>query len=898
MARIDFPLKNYQQQALDSLTAWLKRARELAKMGDENPAATAFTGLTGLPYRQAPLIDESTPYACLRIPTGGGKTLLAAHSISIAAREWMNSNTPMVLWLVPSDAILQQTLAALKDHNHPYRAALSERYGFSLSILDKSAALSLNFGDAIGNACVIVSTIQSFRREKENGKENPEGLKVYEQNGALMAHVRDLPENLKTNLFCYEGTNKPIPSLANVLRLHRPLLIIDEAHNARTPLSFDTLARFSPAMILELTATPQLVHEPNKDKYASNILFSVSAAALKSEAMIKMPIRLTTHKDWQKTIAAACDCQVALEQTAGAEARETGEYLRPIVLLQAQSASKNDNKRLTWEVLEKYLLEERAIPQEQIAVHTGSRHDLDEIKDIQSPDCPLRYIITVQKLKEGWDCPFAYILCSVAEQISPVAVEQLLGRVLRMPKAKRKQRDALNEAYAFVSADSFDTAAKKLRDGLVEGAGFDPLEVADMFKGNQSLPLNNPDEDHYFESPALPKEEFSNEEISQTLNQLPAALKSRAGFNEQSHSLSWQGPMSREHHYHLRAVFSRSKQAIKAIDQLYLTSNRIPQAIIRQEEEKRPFIVPLLGFRSSRQSSFILEPFAEQHFLNKIWRLDECDVSAIIRYFKPEDKGEMGTIDIKEKKIIQKHQHELTTLDWLKLYEPSWDLPRLFCFLDDRAHPDYTKSMAIVFITKALEHLQNNGFSFAELVRHRFELAHAVRDLINDLRNAHKNQAWQTLFAEDANLFAFSADLNLVFDEQRYKYSQVYSGSRPFNKHYFDIVGDLKSEGEEYDCACYLDRHPKIYRWIRNTVRSDNSFWLQLPTAKFYPDFVALLEDGRILVVEYKGGYLYDNPIEQQKRLIGEIWMQESGGQCLFCMPTERNFQIIDDLIR
>jgi len=461
MARIDFPLKNYQQQALDSLTVWLKRARELAKMGDDNPAATAFTGLTGLPYRQAPLIDESTPYACLRIPTGGGKTLLAAHSISIAAREWMNSNTPMVLWLVPSDAILQQTLAALKDHNHPYRAALSERYGFSLSILDKNAALSLNFGNAIGNTCVIVSTIQAFRREKENGKENPEGLKVYEQNGALMEHFRNLPENIKKHLHCYEGSNNPVPSLANVLRLHRPLLIIDEAHNVRTALSFDTLARFSPAMILELTATPQLVHEPNKDKYASNILFSVSAAALKSEAMIKMPIRLTTHKNWQKTIAAACDCQVALEQTAQAEARETGEYLRPIVLLQAQSASKNDNK----------LLEERAIPQEQIAVHTGNRHDLDEIKDIQSPNCPLRYIITVQKLKEGWDCPFAYILCSVAEQISPVAVEQLLGRVLRMPKAKRKQRDALNEAYAFVSADSFDAAAKKLRDGLVEGTG-------------------------------------------------------------------------------------------------------------------------------------------------------------------------------------------------------------------------------------------------------------------------------------------------------------------------------------------------------------------------------------------------------------------------------------------
>jgi len=104
-------------------------------------------------------------------------------------------------------------------------------------------------------------------------------------------------------------------------------------------------------------------------------------------------------------------------------------------------------------------------------------------------------------------------------------------------------------------------------------------------------------------------------------------------------------------------------------------------------------------------------------------------------------------------------------------------------------------------------------------VSHRFELAHAVREFINDLRKEHKSQAWQALFAEDADQFAFSADLNLVFDEQRYKYNQIYSGSRAFNKHYFDIVGDLKAEGEEYECACYLDRHLDIYRWIRNTER-------------------------------------------------------------------------------
>ena len=420
MAAVNFELKEYQQTALDRFAAYL---RDVSRNGPDG-ANLAFYKATNMPYRHAPVIAEGTPYVCLRIPTGGGKTVMGAYAVGIAAREFLEVRNPMVLWLVPSTPILEQTLTALKNPDHPYRAALAKDFGHNVRVMSKAEALAMSRADAEGGACVIVSTIQSFRRETDKGKPNEDGLKVYQDAGNLMDHFSALSEAQEAALDQVEGAGRPVASLANLLRLHRPFVIVDEAHNARTASSFDTLARFSPSLILELTATPQTTHDPARDAHASNILYSVSAAELKAEEMIKMPIKLTTDGDWQKTIGAAFDCREALEDAAKAEKAETGEYIRPVILFQAQSASQTDKTRLTFDKMEAHLLE-RGIPQDQIAVHTGKRADLDN-HDILDPDCRIRYIITVQKLKEGWDCPFAYVLCPVADQVSSTAIEQIL----------------------------------------------------------------------------------------------------------------------------------------------------------------------------------------------------------------------------------------------------------------------------------------------------------------------------------------------------------------------------------------------------------------------------------------------------------------------------------------
>ena len=885
MAATNFELKEYQSIALERLAAYL---RDATVMG----ANVAFYKATNLPFLSAPAVAEGTPYVCLRIPTGGGKTLIAAHSIGEAAREFLQVTNPMVLWLVPSTAILDQTVDALKQEGHPYRAALTRAFNQSFTVMTKAEALGMSRADATGGAVVIVSTIQSFRREDDSGNENPEGLKVYEDAGALMDHFENLSDNLTSSLDKVEGTGRPIASLANLLRLHRPMVIVDEAHNSRSDLSFRTLARFSPSLIVELTATPQTGHAPARGKHASNILYSVSAAELKAEEMIKMPIRLTTDADWVKTIGSALDCQRLLEEAAKAEQQETGEYIRPIVLFQAQTASKKDPHRLTWDRIENYLLEDQRIHKAQVAVHTGSRRDLDAIDDISQSDCEVRFVITVSKLKEGWDCPFAHVLCSVADQVSPVAVEQILGRILRMPKAKRKRRDALNQSYAYIVSRSFDTTAQQLRDGLVEGAGFNRLEAEQIIAPQHNMGLEEAAEEMSYESDALPQDIVPPEVLTAAIENLPPAVKNRVSFDPVKRTLTHKGPMTRESRNVLHIGFAAVPNVGRTIDRLYAKSNHF-QISAADEDDKPPFIVPMLGFRMQGE----LQLFSQEHFLDLPWRLDECDPVDILERFQVADRSLTGRIDVSEQgkveiAFVNKVQGELSAV----IQEPTWTLARLVNWVDTGiVHHDITKPSAIVFITRAIEVLIASGISLDVLARNKYELRKALTGLIKKFRTEREASRYSALFEENAADLAVSADLSMIFDEQTYAPNQPYSGGTKFNKHYTHLVGDLASTGEEFECALYLDRLDIVRYWIRNIDRKKSSFWLQLPHAKFYPDFVAMLTDGRILVVEYKGKHLYEG--EAVKRQIGQVWAEASGGRCLFCMPTNRGFALIDRTI-
>ena len=394
--------------------------------------------------------------------------------------------------------------------------------------------------------------------------EDTDGRKVYETNGALMPHFTGLSAELEALLERQPDGTLP-RSLCNVLRLSRPAVIMDEAHNARTPLSFDTLARFNPSCILEFTATPQLDHDPEHGDFASNVLHHVSAAELKAEEMVKLPIKLETKSDWKQAIASARQLQSDLEQAALAEERETGEYIRPIVLLQAQSKSAT-RQNVTVEVVKQCLLDDCRVPDEQIAVATGETRQIDDV-DLFARDCPIRFIITVAALEEGWDCSFAYVFCSVADVHAARSVEQLLGRVLRMPCAKRKRRPELNCAYAVVASNRFLETANSLRDKLVDN-GFERIEAEWLLRPTES-------QGTFFGAGTLLPEAVVVVPEPPDLSRLDAPFRERTAFDPATSTLAVTGVVSPRQRDALAECFTTTAGR-QAADAIYRLSNGLP----------------------------------------------------------------------------------------------------------------------------------------------------------------------------------------------------------------------------------------------------------------------------------------------------------------------------------
>lgn len=134
------------------------------------------------------------------------------------------------------------------------------------------------------------------------------------------------------------------------------------------------------------------------------------------------------------------------------------------------------------------------------------------------------------------------------------------------------------------------------------------------------------------------------------------------------------------------------------------------------------------------------------------------------------------------------------------------------------------------------------------------------------------------------------------FQTGKYPARQIYHGSYDFNKHIYPTIHDLreKTDGggtsEEFLCAQAIDAHIKVKQWVRNIERQPRySFWLPTSTDYFYPDFVAELNDGRVLAVEYKGKPYETNDDSREKRQVGGQWEKSSGGRCLFLFAVKED---------
>lgn len=455
-------LKDYQKRTLDELKEFLVDTNKLVAgttIEPEKALKLVFSAKNeDTPYKSIPDL-VNTPYICIKIPTGGGKTVVAAHSLSTIFDNYLQDKNGkgLVMWFVPSDAIRTQTLNGLRSRQHPYREVLDTNFGNNIKVLTLEEALSIQKSDLQNNLCIVIASLQAFRRADK------QWLKVFQNNGALLSHFENLVED--TDFLDKDGDGQIIYSLGNVIKINNPLTIVDEGHNAQTLLSFEMLKLLNPSFILEYTATP---------RSESNVLVKVQANELKAAKMVKIPIYLANVTQWQEAVRDGIEQRNKLEKLANNEKRQTKEYIRPIVLLQAEQ-EKEDEEKIYVGKIKEFLLDEMKIPEEEIAIKTAKNDEIERV-DLFSPKCKIRYIITVNALKEGWDCSFAYVLISVSNIGSRIAVEQTMGRILRLPNAEEKKNLDLNYSFVYTSSESFSKASSAVITGL-EANGYSRADL-------------------------------------------------------------------------------------------------------------------------------------------------------------------------------------------------------------------------------------------------------------------------------------------------------------------------------------------------------------------------------------------------------------------------------------
>lgn len=413
------------------------------------------------------------PNVTLKVPTGGGKTYLAVNAVSRVMGRYLSRNAGFVLWVVPNEAIYSQTLKHLRNRDHPYRQILDRASANRTKVLEKGDRL--HGQDVETHLCVMVLMLQAGNRE------NKETLRMFRDRGDVhgffppegeqQAHAAMLAQI--PNL---DGYNDLYPmvkdSLGNALRSIRPVVVLDEGQKATSDLAYSTLYGFNPIFVLELTATPKDVKASEKRPARfANLLVEVTGIDVHREGMIKMPLNIDPRQsaDWKATLNSAFDRLNELQRVATQHRGDTGRYIRPILLVQVERTGmdQRDSDHIHSDDVKEWLLS-MGLDDAQIAIKTAEQNDLNqpENQDLLSDTNRVRVIITKAALQEGWDCPFAYVLCSLSANSSLSAMTQLVGRILRQPYATKTGIDALDECYVITHRAETKRVVEAIKKGL------------------------------------------------------------------------------------------------------------------------------------------------------------------------------------------------------------------------------------------------------------------------------------------------------------------------------------------------------------------------------------------------------------------------------------------------
>ena len=836
-------LNNYQKQVMRDLSAYLNcvnNGTNLYSAWREYWFSKDIgVGLGGVPTYSNSI--EGVPHICMKVPTGGGKTFMACASVRRIFDALPRNRLKVVVWLVPSDSILSQTIRNLSDVNHPYRQRLDQDFAGRVGVYTKDMLLNgQNFSPDTVREMLTVC-IMSYSSLRINSR-NRDVRKVYQENGNLFRFA----EYFKDDSALLADT--PDTALIQVLRHLEPVVIVDESHNAGSDLSTEMLNNLNPSFVLDLTATP---------RRNSNIISYVDARELKKEHMVKLPLVVYNRVSRQTVIQDAILLRKSLERNAIAEEQQGGAYIRPIVLFQAQPRS-GDNQD-TYDRVKRKLVD-LGIPEEQIAIKTADR---DELRghDLLSRACPIRYIITVNALKEGWDCPFAYILASLANRTSSVDVEQIVGRILRQPYARQNASKLLNMSYVFTNSEDFHNTLEKIVVGLNQ-AGFSRKDYRIGETQEQVQPTPTPVQGSLQTEPQQPTQDDDFGDVN-----TEAVREVLAGGNHETIQVSTMEREATQHANDYEAALNdtsdfgftggelgnmMTQNAIQTRYAQSVENLRIPQFFLRTVPDLFGGDTALLQPENLSEGFNLAAQDANISFELATGDIYHVDV---------EEKGEAVP---KYKRIpiaSQESEYFRQQMAQLPTEEKKEQCTRLICDLINRNNR-YAASDVSAYVRKIVGQMTEDEVSAMEIGVHSY--ADKILEKIKGLEEKYREEQFKRWI-----------DNGKIFCQSSYQMPRVITPSDVTDsipKSLYDAEKNDMNNGEHelLDAVVGLDN---VKWWHRIIERNDfriNGF------INHYPDFMVMTQSGKLVLIEYKGDDR-DNSDSARKVKLGRIWQDKAG---------------------
>ena len=844
----------YQDDAIKTLSAFLEKVNTLDSIPSawkqhwmERDLNIGFGSIQ--PYKNT---VPGVPYVCMKVPTGGGKTFMACRSIKPIFSFMPPEKPRVVIWLVPSDAILEQTIDALKSPTHDYRRQLDADFSGRVSILTKDELLNgTNFSpDTVMETLTVCVFSYASLRINATSKD---ARKVYQENGNL----KQFAEYFNDRELLLADT--PDTALIQVLRQLTPLVVVDESHNAGSDLSVEMLQRLNPHFILALSATP---------RPGTNTLVYVDAKQLKDENMVKLPVVVYNRSSRELVINDAIQLQARLEQYAHIEKTRTGRYIRPIVLFQAQPNIKGKENE-TYNIIRQKLID-KGIPAEQVAIKTSKIDELGNTKLID-PSCPIRYIITVNALKEGWDCPFAYILASLANKTSRVDVEQILGRVLRQPYQTKMESPYLNNAYVLTSSNDF----RQVLDSIVSGmnrAGFSRKEIIAQQSPGPSDAVEET-------GPQIDLDDFSDVSDEPIIS--PAAGAGGSTVMDESPS-NYGEPISGE---------------VGDIDSMLQFA---AQETVKYEEASRNSTIGFIGgelgdmlnqneirpeFKDDLphlpQFYYDSEPdlfgdgatLLEREHLSEGFTLANQDTKINFDM----STGKMYTVDVDDDSVPKYKRATASQYKWMQdsLARTASEKVVERCIIDICSIINRNDRLVTTDVNEYVRRIVSNMTEeqVNAMQTDRFMYAERIKEKIADLEDAYREEQFykwleiEKLYTREAYAFpAIITPLETIDSVPHSLYTAEKNDMNGFERDVLDMIASL----------------PNIKWWHRVIDSNKKEFRLN-GFINHYPDFVVMFQSGRVALIETKGDHLA-NEDSRRKLKLGRKWASMAGRKYRYFM--------------